>query len=886
MVAIASRLAPRDHRRAWSAEWTAEIDATWRRRPADLRARLRLLRRAMLSFVDAVRFRWEDRQEQRRIQRSVQSLPGKRNMLSDLFDDIRYGVRSLVRTPGFALVAVFTIALGIGSTTTIFSIVDSIVWRPMSYPDPDNVVAVWPGRSFSPREVVRLENELSTFSSIAAYVEDGQAYIREDGADYLFGPSVSAQFFDVLGRQAALGRSFRKGEDKIGANDLAMLSHDFWQREFGGDSSIIGRRILLDKQAHTVIGVMPRGLDVLQRDASFVKPLTMSPESPNYTGNWVNVVGRLAPGVTIEQAREDLRIVFDSWKERFGYSETFGNAATATITPIHKAITENIRSSMMLLMGAVVLTLLVATSNLANLLLNRAVTREQELAVRGALGARPARILRQLLTESTIIAAAGGALGVGLSIWSVRAIVAILPESTPRLEYVTLDGRVLLFSFALVLITGWLAGLFPGLQMLRPAFTSLHSGTRGSSESKTRRAFRSGLVVTELALSVVLLVGSGVLLRSFRAMNEVETGMQPESVLTFGLSPTGDINAGGAAGLNQYYDRVLNAVAALPGVQSADAIHVLPVSGGGWNSGINVDGRETPPGAPYVGVWWRPVTDGYLETVGMHLVAGRTLDASDTESSPWVTVINQAMVRQFWPNENPIGQRFQYNMEGGQIWITVVGIVQDVTHLGLTTTTPPTVYRPFSQSAARLSQINVTSRWIVARTTVDPRSVMESVRQAVAATVPETPIINLRPMSAVIQRSLADPRALTILLTLFAGAAVVLGAVGLYGVVTYTVRQRTRELGIRIALGAKGSDVLHSVMRQGLAYAAIGLPLGLLGAWAGSRTISQALFNVSPTDVVTYVSVSIVLFVVVVLATIAPAVSAKRTDPMISLRAE
>lgn len=537
-------------------------------------------------------------------------------------------------------------------------------------------------------------------------------------------------------------------------------------------------------------------------------------------------------------------------------------------------------------MGAVVLTLLVATSNLANLLLNRAVRREQELATRGALGARPGRILRQLLTESTLIAVAGGVLGVTLSVWSVRAIVAILPESTPRLDYVTLDGRVLLFSFALVLVTGWLAGLFPGLQMRRPAFESLHSGSRAASDSRARRTFRSGLVVTELALSVVLLIGSGVLLRSFHAMNRVDTGIRADRLITFGLVPISDINADGASGVNQYYDRVLNAVAGLPGVQSADAIHVLPVSGAGWNSGINVEGRETPPDAPYVGVWWRPVTPGYLETAGMRLIAGRMLDESDNESSPWVAVINQAMARQFWPDENPIGKRFQYNMEDGRTWVTVIGIVHDVTHLGLTTTTPPTVYRPFSQAGVRLSQLNVTSRWIVARTTVDPRGVIESVRRIVAATVPEAPIVNLRPMDAVIRHSLADPRALTILITLFAGAALALAAVGLYGVVSYTVRQRTKELGIRIALGATGSDVLHSVIRQGLVYAGIGLPLGLLGAWAGSRTISRMLFGVGPTDTVTYVSVSIVLFVVVEVATLAPAISARRTDPMVSLRSE
>jgi putative ABC transport system permease protein len=610
----------------------------------------------------------------------------------------------------------------------------------------------------------------------------------------------------------------------------------------------------------------------------------MGPESPNYTGNWVNVLGRLAPGVTPDQAREELQTVFARWRQDYGYNTTFGN--TATVVPIQEAVTTNVRQSMLLLMGAVLLTLLVATSNLASLLLNRALTRNQELAIRGALGARPGRILRQLLTESTVITSVGGALGVAFSVWGVHAIVGILPDSTPRIEYVALDARVLVFSVVLILLTGWAAGILPGLQLRHPAFSSLHAASRGASESRARRGLRSSLVVTELALSVVLLVGSGVLLRSLGAMNSVDTGLQPDRLLTFGLWPASEINARGPDGINQYYARVLDALSALPSVESSAAIHVLPVSGSGWNSSIEVEGRVTPPDAPYVGVWWRPITPGYFETTGMQLSTGRSFVPQDNAGSPWVGIINESMARRFWPTEDPIGKRFTYGLEGNEQLITVVGVVGNVKHLGITSETPPTLYRPFAQAGIRLNAMNVVGRWIVVRAVGNPEDVMDDVRRTVVATIPETPIVNLRPMTTVIQRSLADPRALSILLTLFAAAAVVLGAIGLYGVVAYTVRQRTRELGIRIALGASGGDVTASVIRQGLGYAAVGLPLGLLGAWVGSRAVADMLFQVSPTDPVTYVGVSLVLLVTVMAATIAPASQASKTDPLISLRAE
>lgn len=881
VVRLAARLTPARKRDEWQAAWVAEFEAA-RGRYAGWR-RWVILKRALVVVADAVRFRWEERHRSER-PREKRAGGGMAGWLGDLGDDVRYGLRGFRRSPGFSAVAVATIAIGIGATATIFSVVDAILWRPPPYPDSDRVVAIWPGRSFSPAEVVRLESQVTSFSVMAAYVGDGRAYTRPDGADFLYGTLVSDRFFEVLGRPLFLGRGFRPGEDQAGANDVVVLSYAFWQREFGGDSGVVNTRIVLDHQPNTVIGVLPPDLDVLQRDASFVRPLTMTPGTPNFTGNWVNLIGRLAPGVTKEQAQEELRTVFASWREPFGYRPTFGN--TLTIATVHEAVTASVRSGMLLLMGAVVLTLLVATSNLANLLLNRALTREQEIAVRGAIGAGPGRILRQLLTESTIITGIGGAIGVVCSVWGVRALVAVLPSSTPRLEYVSLDGRVIGFALGLVFVTGWLAGLIPGLQLRRPSLATLHSGTRGSSENTARRSLRSTLVTAELALSVVLLVGSGVLLRSLREMNGVDTGMEVDNLLTFGLSPATEINAAGPDGVNQYYDRLLAALEAMPGVRSADAIHVLPVSGGGWNSSINVEGRETPPDAPYVGVWWRPVTDGYLETAGMRLVAGRGLLATDRSSTPWVAVINEAMARQFWPDEDPVGRRFQYNMEGGEVWITVVGVVEDVTHLGLTAPTPPTVYRPFTQAAAALNRMNVVGRWIVVRTAADPGTMLEPIRRIVTATVPEAPILRLQPMTAVIRESLADPRALTVLLSLFAATALILGGVGLYGVVGYTVRQRTRELGIRVALGASGGEVFRMVMRQGFGYAAIGLPLGLAVAWLASSVIADRLYHVSPTDPATYALVAGTLCFIVGLATFVPAWSARHTDPMVPLRAE
>lgn len=879
VVRIASWVVPRRMRTRWRDEWLAEFMAMLSARGRHPR----MMRRVATATMDAFAARWDTRGHSASSHPSIHSY-GRVSMFTDLVEDLRFGARNLMRAPGFALVAILTIALGIGATATIFSIVDAIMWRPMPYPEANRVVAVWPGRSFSPEEVVRLEEELRSFSSIAAYVSDGAIYDRTDRAEYLYGSSVSAQFFDVLGRPADLGRTFAGGEDKTGANPVALVSHGFWVSEMGSDSGAIGQTIALDRKTYTVIGVLPRDLDVLQRDARFVRPLTMSPESPNFTGNWVNVVGRLAPDVTEEQARQELQRTFVRWREEFGYGPNFGN--TASVVPVQAAVTASVRGSMLLLMGAVLLTLLVATSNLANLLLNRALTRNQELAIRGALGARPGRLLRQLLTESTLITTIGGTLGVLSAVWGVRSIVAILPETTPRLEYVALDLRVLVFSVTLILITGWLAGLFPGLQMRRPQFSALHASTRGSSESQARRRFRRALVITELALSVILLVGSAFLLRSLRAMNEVETGLEPDRLLTFGLTPTTALNSGGADGVNQYYNRILEAVAAVPGVESADAIHVLPVGGGGWNSSINVEGRATAPDAPYLGVWWRPITPGYIATAGMRLIRGRGITESDLAASPWVAVINESMARQFWPNEDPLGRRFQYNMEGGVRWITVIGVVENVAHLGLTNDTPPTVYRPFAQAGEQLNRMRVTGRWVVVRTAGNPSDAMESIRRTVVEVAPETPVVRLQPMTAVIQRSLADPRALGILLTLFAGSAVLLGAIGLYGVVAYTVRQRTRELGIRLALGASDSSVIRSVIAQGLGYAAVGLPLGLFGAWIGSRLIADLLFQVSTTDPVTYLVVSAVLVATVLAATIVPAWNAGKTDPITSLRTE
>jgi putative ABC transport system permease protein len=800
--------------------------------------------------------------------------------------DIRYAVRRLLKSPGFTLVAVVTLALGIGANSAIFSVVHGVLLKPLPYQDPDRLVAIYHTSDLSPRAPLSGPNftdvrRLSQTLTDAAAAAQSRVVLTGDGEPVrLEGARVSASLFDLLGVRPVEGRTFTAEENEPGRTDVAILEYGFWQQRFGGDRSVIGRRILLNGVPTEVVGVMPKGFSYPAGRALWT-PLEYSEGLlRDQRGAWyLLVLGRAKPDAGIDQVAAEVQTIGRQLAVEYPDSnEGVGFGAE----PLHDVMVGDIRKAVLVLLGAVGLVLLIACANVANLLLARAAARETEMAVRSALGAGRIRLVRQMLTESVMLAVAGAGLGLLLAVWGVDVLKALQPAGIPRLDSVGVDATVLWFTAALAVLTGLIFGVVPAIQASSAAIAgTLKEGGRGTLSTRSGARLRGALVVTEMALAVMLLAGSGLLIRSFTKLAAVDPGFTVTEALTFEVSlPPGRYDDVRQVG---FFEDLVPRLEAIPGVSIAGGVTALPLTGGGLVFSFEVDGRLPAPPSQQPILHTRVATPGYFQTVGIPLIRGRFFTADDRAGTTPVVVINEASARQHFPGEEAIGKKIRLGWErdgnvsaGGE----VIGIVGDVKDAGLAEPDPPQIYLPHAQWP-------VSGLSMVLRTVVPPHRVVDSARVAVHGVDPAVPLANLRTLDQIVAASISQPRFYMTLLGAFAAVALVLAAIGIFGVLSYAVAQRTREIGIRMALGAPERTVVGLVVRQAMALALAGLAIGLAAAVLLSRTLVESLlFSTSPRDPLTFAAVAILLAVVALVASYVPARRATRVDPIVALRAE
>ncbi len=803
--------------------------------------------------------------------------------VSGLAGDVKFALRSLRQNPTFSIVAIGTLTLGIGANTAIFTVVDSVILRQLPYEDAERVVAVWPENFFSQEQFDRFREQITSYDYLTAYSQNGFTRSDKDVAELVMGPHVSAEFFSVLGARMEFGRGFVEGEDRPGADPVVVISHGLWQREFGDGANPLGRTIGLDGTVRTIVGVLPQGFDAIQRDAEVLVPLRLDPAEDMYTvGRYLRVIGRLRPGVTAEQAQEEVRTIAGAWRAEYGFSDSFGR--NATVNSLRDQLVAGVRPTLFMLLGAVTLTLLIACANVANLFMARGLKRHREIAVRAALGAGRSRLLSQVLTESVVLGLIGGALGFALAVVGVRALVSFMPADIPRLAHISADGRVLAFAAIIALATGILFGLIPAIRASRPNLQSaLREGGRGAVGTRGGRVWRPLLVAGQVAIAVILVIGAGLLIESFWRIQRVDPGIEPANLLTFMTIPPFTEYDG--ARVVRFHSELIERITGLPGVTHAGTIQTLPVSGAGWVMSATIEGQELPQGQRRPRTYWRVVSSGYREAVGMRLLSGRDLVSSDVVGQPNVALVNETLARQFWPGEDPVGKRFIIAFDNSD-WITVAGVVADVRHLGLNVPVPPTTYRPYPQAAPALVRVGTIGVSFVVRTLPGQAIPSGALRREVHALDPGVPVIQMTTMNDAIQGSLDSPRFTMLLLGLFAGTALLLGAIGVYGVISFAVSEQTHEIGVRIALGADGNQVVRTVVLKGLLVAGAGVVAGVVGALGATRALSGLVFGVGTTDLSTFFLVPLVVMAVAGMACLIPARRASKVDPMVALRLE
>jgi putative ABC transport system permease protein len=819
--------------------------------------------------------------------------------MNTLVQDARYALRSLRKSPGFTLVAIVTLALGLGTTTAIFSVVNGVLLRPLPYPEPNAVMRVW--NSFegsthaplSPAEYFDYRDQVQAFSAFGAYAT-GQAMNLTGGdrPERLHASYLTAGVFPALGVRPALGRVFAADEDTPGGNKVVVLSNAFWRRRFGASPSVVGQRITLNGTSYAVIGVMPPTFHLPEdfgasAPTEIFVPLGYDRTTvPNRGSHFLRAVARVKPGVTFEQARQAVGAVAARFVREFPDDYPAGMHFSTSVVPLRIDLLGSVRPALLVLLGAVGLLLLISCANVAGLLLSRGDARRRELAVRTALGAGRSRIVRQLLVESLVLAMLGGALGLVVAFWGTQALVAAQPGNIPRITSVGLDLRVLGFALVVSVATGLVFGLVPAVRAARGDLqTALREGGRGPTAGAARQRGQRLLVVGETALTLMLLFGAGLLARSFINLRSVDPGFQTEHILTTRISLRAS-NYAEPPAVTHFYERLLEQLAALPGVSAAGAVSSLPLATTLGDLNIHIEGRAEPEGDVSPRGYWQVVTPGYFRALGMQMIRGRGINATDDERAPGAVVINEAMARLYWPGENPLGQRFKLGGGAGPGWVTVVGVVRDVRHGDLEARPQPQMYLPHAQFRMWDTGAAIAGMTIVMRTRGEPAQLASAVRRSVSTLDPNLPVSDVRTMEQVVSASIARPRFMTLLLSLFASVALTLAAVGLYAVMAYSVSRRTHEIGIRMALGARGSAVARMVIGQGLALTLAGIAIGLVGGLALHRLLKNLLFGVSATDPLTLAGVSGLLALVGFLASYLPARRATRVDPVIALRDE
>jgi putative ABC transport system permease protein len=812
--------------------------------------------------------------------------------MNTLWQDLRYGFRTLLRKPGFTVVAVIALALGIGANTAIFSVVNSILLRPLAYKDPAALVVInhdYPKiglkASVSAIGYTHYRDNAKSFESVAAMT--GGSFNLTGGGDpeRLNGSPVTHNFFNTLGASAALGRVFLPEEDQPGKNKVVVLSHAFWQRRFGGDPGLVNKTITLNDESYTVVGVMPASFQFGREIGQVVDlwtPIAFTPQQlsfNNLTNEFLFVFARMKPGVTIGQAQAELDTIAANLRQQYLPWAGSRNEWGLTTQSFSELVVGDIRLSLWILMGIVGLVLLIACANVANLLLARAADRQKEIAIRTALGAGRWRVIRQLLTESALLSLAGGALGLALAWWGISALVKVNEAQIPRANEIGLDWRVLAFTLGVSLLTGVIFGLVPALQISKADLheTLKEGGRTGSSGA--RAWVRNSLVVVEMALALVVLISAGLLIRSFWRVQQVNPGFAPRGVLAMSLGLPMTKYKEPAQRAN-FYQELLQRIRALPGVKLAGATSILPLSGNNSSGSFRIEGRVVPQGqsSPH-GDRWAATTD-YFSAMRIPLIRGRFFDDRDTMGSQPVAIIDETMQRKYWPNEDPVGKRITF--QGGQqnpIWREIVGIVGHVKHKGLEGESRVQYYIPHSQ----VQNANMS---LVVRTSGDPASLTGAVRGAISGLDKDLPVFRVKTMEQYVIDSMAQRRFAMTLLGIFASVALALAAVGLYGVLSYSITQRSHEIGVRMALGAQVRDVLRLVVGQGMLLAMIGVALGSVAAFLLTRLMANLLFGVKAGDPLTFAAIALLLTLVALVACFVPARRATKVDPIVALRYE
>jgi len=876
LIRVIGVIVPRRLRANWRREWEAELRhreellAQWDR--LDWPSKLNLLRRSTSAFWDAL---W---------------LQPKR-LEDEMFQDLRYGVRMLLKNPGFTAVAALTLAVGIGANTAIFSVVNGVLLKPLPYDQPDQLVNLWEAAPWglspvSPGAFIDWRDGAASLDALSVVRGASMNLAGEGQPERIIGLEVSASYLRILRLQPMLGRGFLPGEDKPdGDNKVVVISHGLWQRRFGADPGVVGRAIRLNSEPHTVIGVLPpkaalAGQD-RNEDRQFLIPFVFGSGEENITraNHLFNVIARLKQSVTREQAQTELTAVKRRLQSLYPKDK---EDWTVKAAPLHESVTGGVKTTLLTLMGAVGFVLLIACANVANLLLAKAASRRKEMSIRVALGASRLRVIRQVLTESSLLGLIGGSLGVVLAYWGAQALSDWSGGALPRVDEVTVDGRALSFSLLVSVGAGLLFGLVPAMQVSAPNLNeTLKEGSRGSATGAGHR-MRSGLIVAEVALALTLLAGAGLLVRSLFRLLDVELGFNPQNTLAMDLSLPKAKYPPASDARSRFLHRIFEKLEGLPGVEAAGMASSAPMVGVYNGSGLKRADRPEPEyHSPF-----NSVSGNYFSALGIPLLRGRAISERDDftndlhfTNDQLVVVINEALAKKIFPNEDPLGKRLRFwSHEGRDLEWEIIGIVGNVRQTRLDDALLDRFYIPqayFWQDGS-----------LVIRTKGEPLAIADSIRKEILALDSEVPLSNVRTMEQIISGSLSDRRFTLTLLGIFAGAALGLAAIGLYGVMAYAVTQRTHEIGVRMAMGARRADVMWLILRQGMRLTTLGLAVGLAGAVALTRVLRNHLYEIGPTDATTFVSVSLLIVLVASLACLIPARRATKVDPMVALRQE
>ncbi len=810
--------------------------------------------------------------------------------METLFQDVRYGIRTLLKNPGFTAIAIITLALGIGANTVIFSVVDSVLLRPLPFKDSDRLVLLWEtdpqqnnpdGKNAQVAGIANFtdwNSQNQVFDDMAAYFNWTYNLTGIDEPERLEAAVVTGSFFDVLGVQSSMGRTIIPDDDQSGKDNVVVLSHGFWQRRFGSDAAIIGKSITLNRNSFTVIGVMPPDFNFPDRKIELWVPAGFSAaQKQDRAGKFLKVIGRLKPGMKVEQARAALVAIAGQLEQQ--YPDTNAGWSVA-LAPFQENEVSSTRPALLLLLGAVGFVLAVACANVSNLLLAKGAARRKEMAIRAALGASRRRLIGQMFTESALLALLGAGAGILLAVWGMDILISLNPGDIPRLAEARIDGRVFAFTLALSILTAFIFGIVPALFASKPDLQEAIKETGQTVTSSSGLKFHNLLIVSEIAVTLVLLVGAGLMIRSFLQLHEVNPGFNTENMLTMRIwlpasrYPSNEQQTA-------FFQQVIDRIETVPAVRAVGAIQDIPLKANRMGFSFRVEGRTATPAVEEPNAAYRAITPEYFRTMSIPLLGGREFTRQDDRNAPPVVIINRSMAQQFFSGEDPIGKRIRFGEQDAP-WYSIVGIVGDVKHMGLDAQEGAAFYQPYDQKQFSFL------RWmtLVMRTDSEPTGVIAAVRSQVQAVDKDQPVYDIATLEQLLSTSVAKPRFYTALLGSFALLALVLASVGIYGVMSFSVNRRRRELGIRLALGADRRDIFKLVVARGLLLTLTGVGIGMVASFALTRVMSSLLFGVTATDPLTFIAIPLILTGVALAACFIPARRATNVDPMVALRHE